>query len=292
MYKTIKKVFMIMLAFLLVFSKDSVSVSAADDSRSYEIDLTVNGSHEVYAEPGDVLTVVVNLNRTDSDEEALMYAMQDEIHYDPEFFELIDDGAFALNGIEMTDIGLIDEYRAFYLNYLSLGEGEKWEAQTTIGSFQVKVLGDKGSSYLKNKNCKVSTKDGMDSYEVTAQDLLVIVSSECVVKFDSMGGSEVPNQTVQFGEQIECSEVPTRAGYTFTGWYKDIYLTEEWNFENDTVKDNMTLFAGWQTGTIVNDNDEISAFPWWLLIVLLCLTVILIWLFRKQKVRFRSDESQ
>jgi len=29
------------------------------------------------------------------------------------------------------------------------------------------------------------------------------------------------------------------------GWFKDIHLTEEWNFETDTVTGNMTLYAKW-----------------------------------------------
>ena len=73
-----------------------------------------------------------------------MYAMQDEIYYDPEFFEIISGGTFAINGVEMTDIEMIDDARAFCLNMLSLGGGEKWEANTTIGSFQLKVQGNKG----------------------------------------------------------------------------------------------------------------------------------------------------
>ncbi len=39
---------------------------------------------------------------------------------------------------------------------------------------------------------------------------------------------------------------PTRNGYTFIGWYKDMGLTEPWNFEIDTVKYHMTLYAGWE----------------------------------------------
>lgn len=267
-----------------------VSVSAADSSRSYEFDLSVNGSHEVYAKPGDVLTVTFTLRRTDSDEAAAMYAMQDEIRYDPEFFEIVDGGIFTMHGVETTDIGLIDDYRAFYMNFLSLGGGEEWEAETIAGSFQVKVIGESGSSYLKNENSLVSLQDGSDSYETEVQDLLVVVSSECTVKFDSMGGSEVPDQTVLFGECVKKPEDPVREGHTFNGWYSDIFLKNAWDFEQDTVHDNMTLFAGWQTAVLADapaDTDSRTGFPWWILLLLL---LIILLLFRKKKVTYMLDK--
>ena len=290
MSKIINKAFVFLLAFFILITAIPLPSQAAEADRSYEFDLTVNGAHEVYAEPGDILTVVLTLHRTDSEKTAKMYGMQDEIRYDPNFFEIVEGGALTADGIEIRDIGLIDDYRAFYVNFLSLGGGADWEAETMVGSFQVKVLGENGSSYLKNENCKVSFKDGSGSYETSVQDLLVIVSSECIVKFDSMGGSEVPTQAVPFGEHAKKPEDPVREGYTFKGWYKDIYLKEEWDFDKDTVIDNMTLFAGWQTGTVTADDS--SGFPWWSLLVLLYILILLflIFLFKKPKIEFMLDE--
>lgn len=253
--------FLVMLAMLLTMLP--FSAFAADDSRSYVIDLCVNGSGEVQADAGDILTVTMILKRTDSTDVADMYAMQDEIRYDPAFFELVEGSAMMADGIEVTDIDLIDGHRAFYVNYLSMGGGEGWEAETTIGSFQIKVLGSTGSSALTHENYLVSVKDGSNSYVVSANDLLVVVSSDCTVHFDSMGGSAVPDQSVLFGEKLQEPEKPTREGYTFTGWYSDIYLKHLWNFDEDTVKENMTLYAGWQIGTAA------GGFPWWILLLIL-----------------------
>ena len=267
-----------MMAILMLLT---MSVSAfADGSRSYEIDLTVNGSHEVQAKAGDILTVTMTLKRTDSNEAAMMYAMQDEIRYDPDFLELVDGSTLMMNGIEVTDIGLIDDYRAFYVNFLSLGGGEEWKADTMLGSFQVKVLGEQGSSMMKNENCMVSTQDGSDSYALTVNDLLVIVSSECVVRFDSMGGSDVEEQIVRFGEKIRKPADPSREGYTFDGWYSDIYLKNPWDFENDTVKDNMTLYAAWQEGAPAEGGFSLL---WLLLLLIAILVLIIFWLLRKKK---------
>ncbi len=276
MYK--KSITAWMMAILMLLT---MSVSAfADGSRSYEIDLSVNGSHEVQAQAGDILTVTMTLKRTDSNEAAMMYAMQDEIRYDPTFFEIVEGSTLMMNGIEVTDIGLIDDHRAFYVNFLSLNGGDSWKADTMIGSFQVKVLGENGSSMLKNENCLVSTQDGSDSFDLTAHDLLVIVSSDCLVRFDSRGGSEVEAQTVLFGERIKEPKAPIRDGYTFDGWYSDIYLKQPWDFENDIVKDNMTLYAAWKEGTFTANGFS----PLWLLLLLIpILLFVIFWLHRKKK---------
>uniref|UniRef100_UPI00301C23CB S-layer homology domain-containing protein n=1 Tax=Paenibacillus sp. YIM B09110 TaxID=3126102 RepID=UPI00301C23CB len=38
---------------------------------------------------------------------------------------------------------------------------------------------------------------------------------------------------------------PTRAGYTFSGWYKNDGYSSVWNFMTDTVSANTTLYAKW-----------------------------------------------
>ena len=43
---------------------------------------------------------------------------------------------------------------------------------------------------------------------------------------------------------------PTASGYNFTGWYKDKDCTQKWDFSNDTVEGDMTLYAGWEEVSI------------------------------------------
>ncbi|MDR2728249.1 MAG: InlB B-repeat-containing protein, partial [Chitinispirillales bacterium] len=39
---------------------------------------------------------------------------------------------------------------------------------------------------------------------------------------------------------------PVRVGYTFIGWYKDEEFDEAWDFEEDTVTEDITLYAKWE----------------------------------------------
>lgn len=49
------------------------------------------------------------------------------------------------------------------------------------------------------------------------------------------------------GNKIQEPEAPTREGYTFTGWYKDYYMTEPWDFDKDVVgNESIVLYADWK----------------------------------------------
>ena len=70
--------------------------------------------------------------------------------------------------------------------------------------------------------------------------------TEFTVSFDSKGGSSVADQGVFGNGKITDPGAPVKYGYDFIGWYKNDACTEKWNFETDTVKGHMTLYALWQ----------------------------------------------
>lgn len=52
--------------------------------------------------------------------------------------------------------------------------------------------------------------------------------------------------TVEEGTLIPRPTLPTREGYTFTGWYTNEACTAGWNFDTDRPIANMTLYGGWE----------------------------------------------
>ena len=52
-------------------------------------------------------------------------------------------------------------------------------------------------------------------------------------------------QQVAFGDKLTKPEDPTKPGYTFDGWYTDAECTDEWDFDQDTVSEEMTLYPKW-----------------------------------------------
>jgi uncharacterized repeat protein (TIGR02543 family) len=79
--------------------------------------------------------------------------------------------------------------------------------------------------------------------------------------FETNGGSAVASQKVTEDTLATKPADPTKAGFTFTGWYKDINLTIPWNFSKDVVTSNITLYAHWVTVGSSGGGGSISPNP-------------------------------
>ncbi|MBE1556478.1 InlB B-repeat-containing protein [Sporosarcina limicola] len=67
------------------------------------------------------------------------------------------------------------------------------------------------------------------------------------LSFEENGGTAVANQTIVHNEKAITPTVPTKAGHTFAGWYKETALTNEWKFASDVLTENTALYAKWTT---------------------------------------------
>ncbi|WP_265333594.1 InlB B-repeat-containing protein [Paenibacillus sp. P13VS] len=96
------------------------------------------------------------------------------------------------------------------------------------------------------------------------------------IHFDSNGGSEVPEQNVNYGDKTNKPDDPTKAGHTFAGWFTDSGLSQAFDFDNTPVTGDLTLYAKWSInsytvnfnsngGTAVDDQsipyNELAAAP-------------------------------
>lgn len=97
-------------------------------------------------------------------------------------------------------------------------DGDSSGVNVTFGNNQVSFT-YKGTTYTLYKDVK---------YNVT---------------FDSNGGSNVSNQSVQNGQKVNRPADPTKEGYTFLGWYKDSQFNNSFNFDNEIVTSDLTLYA-------------------------------------------------
>ena len=100
------------------------------------------------------------------------------------------------------------------------------------------------------------------------------------VHFNSNGGSEVKDKYLLTGNKLTKPEDPVREGYNFAGWYSNLALTKEYNFDKPVIED-LTLYANWSN---VNDDpvdDPIkdkteTNYTWilWVIVVLIALYLI------------------
>ena len=234
----------------------------AGETQSFVFELKANGAPELVVSTGDIITVTLELRRTDRQKDYTMYAMQDEICYDSTFFRLVKDSDEAYEGILFSDIALRDHRRAHYLNFVSLSGGVEWPSNVQIGSFQLEVIGTTGAARLENTNLQVSLPDGSGSYSASGQNVTVTVSDQCEVRFESNGGSTVERQTVKQGALVTRPADPVKAGYFFDGWYKDVDCKSPWDFNRDTVDVNTHLYAKWKKTETVQRYTDVLPGDW------------------------------
>ena len=83
-------------------------------------------------------------------------------------------------------------------------------------------------------------------------------SKTFTVTFESNGGSTVEAISVKKDEKVTKPADPTKAGYNFSGWYKEESLTTEWKFETDTVTANITLYGKWTAKPVEIENVKVT----------------------------------
>ena len=69
------------------------------------------------------------------------------------------------------------------------------------------------------------------------------------VQFNTLGGTVVESQKLMYGDLVTVDEPPTREGYEFAGWHRDILCQDPWDLETDTVEGDMILYAAWEEKT-------------------------------------------
>lgn len=168
---------------ILMFTMFSVTVSAAD---VYDLtfDISCNNKHDVTVKQGDIITVDFYMERTDKQESFDLNSYQNEIEYDKTFFELIvpdrwnfrytpaadaevDDTRLA-GGQKVVKIAQVDAYG---LNHI------EW-----IGSFQLKVIAESGSSVVKSSRQKAKNTDLVAS-NISSIDLKVTIGTPYTVTY-------------------------------------------------------------------------------------------------------------
>ena len=98
--------------------------------------------------------------------------------------------------------------------------------------------------------------DGMIVFFAVSIIALVIIfaiNGGYYVTFDTDGGSVVEKQKLSYGDLIEVPEEPVKPGYEFVNWVtsQDEYLAEIWNFEENKIESDLTLYAVWTPAEFV-----------------------------------------
>ena len=85
-----------------------------------------------------------------------------------------------------------------------------------------------------------------EAYAKKNGNKFIVINPENKVIFDSVGGSKAEEQTVECGELAKKPEDPVKEGYTFKGWYTNKECTNAFDFDKDSIKEEITLYAKWE----------------------------------------------
>lgn len=202
----------------------------------------------------------------------------------------------------ITSIGIMSFYRCTDLKCILLPS-----SVTSIGYSAFKECNNLSDLTILNNNCTIDDynytlgvpskttifgKNGSTAYNYANKynykfSMTNDAFDPVMVFFDLNGGSgNFPTQLVQKGGYVSCpSTTPTKAGYSFDGWYSNYSLTENdslkfgrlpWfnyfnNYSGYPVSNNLTLYAKWKAksqftygvDTYNFENSDIDFFGFW-----------------------------
>ena len=94
-----------------------------------------------------------------------------------------------------------------------------------------------------------ATTQAATTQQATTQESTTQEPVKYKVKFETNGGSAVPEQEVEEGKKAEKPADPTQEGRTFAGWYQNPELTQGYDFDA-AVKGAVTLYAKWDVSPV------------------------------------------
>ena len=83
--------------------------------------------------------------------------------------------------------------------------------------------------------------------------------TQYTVRFDSKGGSNVPDRYIMDGQQVGALTTPTREGYRFLGWYTDDTTYQTEISATTVITGNVTFYARWEA--LITNLDYVFYIP-------------------------------
>ena len=177
---------------IFMFTMSAMVVFAANSVYDLTFDISSGGENEITVKQGDVITVDFYMKRTDDAASFSLNSYQNEIEYDKNFFTLIVPDEWDFRYIPHPDDVVNDERIVGEQKIVKITETnvkglkpEEW-----IGSFQLKVIGDKGtSSIVRSSEAYASNSDRVQSnlsftnLKVNVAEIYDVTYSEAI--FDS-----------------------------------------------------------------------------------------------------------
>lgn len=159
------------------------------------------------------------------------------------------DGPAAPDGLGYT---VVSAAAKATITGLAGGTSYQYKASTAEESEYADINGstelDPGTYNVRVKETK--TQFAGSAAEVTIPDIYT-------VSFDLNGhGDAIASQYIAAGGKATAPAAPTATGYVFKGWFKEEELTNAFDFDNDTIDSDTTIYAKWVEEITVTFNSD------------------------------------
>lgn len=199
-----------------------------------------------------IIMCVMMISSTPAYAEQTNWYDDSTIFWNASYYEIINLG---FKPVSVTfNVQLDNEYKSLVPHVIRVDGDTLYSGFTTIeGAKLPRVKGPFKPGYtfigwkdLYDESGKIWNHD---TDKITKDTIFVAVfkkgSTFYKVKFNSNGGTPIEDVTVESNDSIKKPIDPVKKGYRFTGWYKDSACTQAWDFVNDVVDADTTLYAGW-----------------------------------------------
>ena len=168
----------LMLAVCLLVSMQMIVAGAAEQEElALQFVLSADGGEQVVlADQGDEITVSFIMRRTDAEAAYTLNGFQNYIHYDLDFFELVEE-SIVCNGTGSSS--------AKKLNSITYGEilqcqnmSGSYEEEFAFCSFRLRVIGESGSGLIENGEVH-AFDSAMRPLAIKEQHLRVMIDIGC-----------------------------------------------------------------------------------------------------------------
>ena len=119
---------------------------------------------------------------------------------------------------------------------------------TASGKYQVIMLhvnGDYSNNNPENPVFRQATISFNKGGATVDFENFAPVVNTFTVTFNTNDGSFIPSQNVRAGSAVPPPTDPVRERHSFTGWFRDANLTQEYNFSTPVTRD-ITLYVKWE----------------------------------------------
>ena len=149
----------------------------------------------------------------------------------------------AVTGVNEYISVIIADDKGDYTHYGRIAQPTSASGTVGIDLTGIDMTGK--TLYVFNEQYNGGANDDTKLTDYTSA-LKAVATEQFTVTYNANGHGTAPTVVTAWGgSKITAPTAPTATGYIFGGWYREISCVNGWDFANDSVSTDITLYAKW-----------------------------------------------